>query len=117
MASKMVDRTGIVKSTVHQRASVFIRLAADRFVQIARPTTPKKEGNLSRDVLRTVLGLKGRVEWRKGYATYQERGRRFDGSRPVKNYTTPGTGPKFARKAADQLKKETNIIARLAHLV
>lgn len=117
MASKMVDRTRMIKNTVHQRASVFMRLAADRFVQLARPTTPKKEGNLGRDVLRTVLGLKGRVEWRKGYAQYQERGKRADGTRPVRNYTTPGTGPKFARKAADALKKETNVIARLAHLI
>ena len=49
------------------------------------------------------------IEWQVPYAQYQERGKRFDGSHPVKHYTTPGTGKGFARKAVEKVLTTENI--------
>lgn len=117
MSYKITDHTGAVRSQTIQRASTFLRVAADNILDNAKPNTPKKLGNLSRDVLRRVNGLHGEIEWRKVYAQYQERGMRRDGSRRVRKYTTPGTGPHYAENAVKKVVANTNIIARLAHLI
>lgn len=117
MSVKVDDNTPRIKSDTKQRVSTFIRLVCDNVVDISTPNTPKDKGNLSRDVLKTVQGLHGEIEWRKTYAQFQERGERADGSHKVKNYTTPGTGPHFAENAVKRAVQNTNIIAKLAHLV
>lgn len=128
MSVKITDNTPLIKSQMKQRSSIFLRLACDNVVDNARPNTPKSSGvnkngskaasgNLRNDVLKQVNGLHGTVEWRKVYASYQERGMRADGSRKVKNYTTPGTGPHFAEKAVKKTVENTNIIAKLAHFI
>ena len=49
---------------------------------------PMREGNL-----RTVVDIQSdSITYESPYAQYQYKGMREDGSRPVKNYTTPGTG-------------------------
>jgi hypothetical protein len=49
---------------------------------------PMDEGNL-----RTIVDVKSdSITYESPYAKYQYYGMRADGSRPVKNYTTPGTG-------------------------
>lgn len=111
------DNTGPIYNQTKQRASIFLRTAAEQIVQSSTPGTPRKQGNLRQDVLKVVSGLKGRVEWRKGYAEYQERGSRKDGSRRVRNYTTPGTGPHYAQNAVERIVGLTANIARLAHLI
>ena len=56
--------------------------AMDEFV-------PKRDGNL-----RTVVDLRtNSITYQSPYAEYQYYGERADGSHPVSNYTTPGTGP------------------------
>lgn len=117
MSVKIIDNTGIIKSQTQQRASTFLRVATENILTNAKPNTPKKLGNLSRDVLRRVNGLHAEIEWRKVYAQYQERGRRADGSRVVKKYTTPGTGPHFAENAVKKVIDNINTIARLSHLI
>lgn len=117
MSVKVEDFTSNIISQTEHRASVFLRLLADEIVENARPNTPKDKGNLSRDILRIVTGLHGSVDWRKTYASYQERGSRADGSRKVKNYTTPGTGPHYAENAVEKAVKNSNAIAKLAHLI
>lgn len=49
---------------------------------------PMDEGNL-----RTIVDVKSdSITYESPYAKYQYYGMRADGSRPVRNYTTPGTG-------------------------
>lgn len=50
---------------------------------------PKRDGNL-----RTVVDLQNNsITYEMPYASYQYYGERKDGTRKVKHYTTPGTGP------------------------
>lgn len=116
MSVKVTDNTSLVLSQTEQRANVFLRLVADKIIDESTANTPKKAGNLRRDILKIVSGLKGKVEWRKKYASYQERGMRADGSRRVRNYSTPGTGPHFAENAVKKVVRDTKNIAKLAHL-
>lgn len=117
MSVQVIDFTPDIRNKTKQRASVFLRMICDNVVQISTPKTPRDLGNLSRDVLRQVSGLHGSIEWRKVYASYQERGKRADGSRVVKRYTTPGTGPHFAENAVRRAVENTNAVAKLANLI
>ena len=55
---------------------------------------PMREGNL-----RTVVDIQSdSITYESPYAQYQYKGMREDGSRPVKNYTTPGTGSYWDRR-------------------
>lgn len=113
----VTDNTSKIKMDTKIKTSLFLRLALDEVYDIARPVTPRDKGNLSRDVIRQVLGLKGRIEWRKSYASYQERGRRADGSHVVKNYTTPGTGKLFIRNSIVKVINKTPSLMRKAGLI
>lgn len=115
MPVQVTDNTPELINAFTQRASTFLRVACDALVDEATPNTPKKEGNLSRDVLKTVGGLKATVEWRKVYASVQEQGSRS--GIPFRHYTTPGTGPKFAENAANRIAGMTGNIAKIAHLI
>lgn len=117
MSVKIQDFTGNIKNQTKQKASIFLRIACDKVVETARPNTPKDKGNLRQDVLKQVLGLHATLDWRKVYASYQERGMRRDGTRRVKNYTTPGTAAHFAENAVKEVVAKTNIIAKMANLL
>lgn len=117
MGVKVTDNTDSILGMTQQRASIFLRIIAEQVVDISRPGTPRDKGNLRQDVLKTVNGLKGQIEWRKGYAQYQERGKRADGSHVVKNYTTPGTGPHFAENAVTEVISKSTNIAKQAGLL
>lgn len=55
---------------------------------------PMREGNL-----RTIVDIQAdSITYESPYAQYQYKGMREDGSRPVKNYTTPGTGTYWDRR-------------------
>lgn len=55
---------------------------------------PMREGNL-----RTIVDIQSdSITYESPYAQYQYKGMREDGSRPVRNYTTPGTGPYWDRR-------------------
>lgn len=55
---------------------------------------PKREGNL-----RTIVDIQAdSITYESSYAKYQYRGMREDGTRVVKNYTTPGTGPYWDKR-------------------
>lgn len=104
------DNTGQINGSLQQKASIFLRTMADELVSISKPKTPKKSGRLRMDILKQVLGLKGKVVWGKGYAIYQE-------TKQFRNYTTPGTGPKFAEKSAKELPNRTNNVAKKVGLI
>lgn len=55
---------------------------------------PKDEGNL-----RTIVDIQSNtITYEMPYAKYQYYGIRSDGTRPVQNYTTPGTGPYWDKR-------------------
>lgn len=110
MAVKIIDNTKEINQFFKQKGSIFLRSMADEMQKEAKPNTPKDKGNLRRDILKQVLGLKGKVVWRQNYGVYQE-------TKQYKNYTTPGTGPRFAENAAKSLPKKTNTIAKRVGLI
>ena len=55
---------------------------------------PQRDGNL-----RTIVDIQAdSITYESPYAKYQYYGMREDGSRPVRNYTTPGTGPYWDKR-------------------
>jgi hypothetical protein len=107
---KIIDNTSQIKGSFEQKASVFLRTMAEEMIRISTPKTPKKTGRLRMDILKQVLGLKGKVKWGKNYGVYQE-------TKQFKNYTTAGTGPHFAEKSAKELPSRTNTIAKKVGLI
>lgn len=108
MSVKVTDNTDKVLNRMRQANRVFVRMAAEEVVKVARPITPKKDGNLRSDINITVAGLSGiNIVWNKVYAQYQERGMRKDGSHVVKKYTTGGTGKGFAEKSVKRVVDKT----------
>lgn len=92
------------------QGSIFLRMMADHIVKKSEPGTPKKTGRLRMDVLRQVLGLKGKIVWRKDYAAKMEQ---F----VFRNYTTPGTGPRYAENGVKMAIKDTLKFARMSGLI
>jgi hypothetical protein len=119
MSVKVTDNTRQVQNSIVQKASIFLRFAADEVVEAGRKITPASARNprLRNDVLKQVLGTRAIIKWNKAYAAYQERGMRLDGSHKVRNYTTPGTGAHFAERSVKETIKRTQMIARRAGLI
>lgn len=75
------------------------RMGGDVFI-LSQFKVPFKEGELKSSGEHLRMGrLHRRVQYgekgAQGYASYQHRGMRRDGSRIVRNYTTAGTNKKF----------------------
>lgn len=109
MSVKIVDHSSKIISDFKVKSSIFLRLIADEIVNIATPKTPKNTGRLRSDILKQVSGTKGKIIWGKNYGIYQE-------TKKFKNYTTPGTGPHFAKDAVGLATKKTGATARKAGL-
>lgn len=110
MTVRVIDNHPKIQNDTSQKASIFLRQVADKIVTISTPNTPMKTGELRRGVLKQVLGLKGKVEWKKDYAAKME-------TVQFKNYTTPGTGVDFAKNAVNEVAGETGGIARSSGLI
>lgn len=110
MSVTIQDFTPQIINDMTQKASIFLRQSAEEIVQISTPNTPMKTGQLRRSVLKEVLGLKGKVQWKKDYAAKME-------TVQFKNYTTPSTGPHFAESAVEQVAKKTGGIAKSSGLI
>lgn len=83
---------------------------AETTLSRARMTVPRKTGRLSESG-RVVSDkkLEKKVVFGSSdikYAGYQERGMAIDGSRVVRNYTTPGTGSRYLLNAFESVLKE-----------
>lgn len=104
------DYTVKVSNDLAQKASIFIRLAGEEIVDVSKDNTPMKTGALRRDVLKETLGTKGKVVWTKDYASKQEEIQH-------KRYTTPGTGPHFAKNAVNQVVQNTEKLAKNSGLI
>lgn len=110
MSYKLTDHTVELNTVTLQRANLFLRMFADEVQREAEPRTPKKEGFLRRSVLKEVTGLRGRIKWVKAYAAIQE-------EKQHRTYTTPGTGPHYAKNAINSAVKNTVGIAQKAGLI
>jgi hypothetical protein len=113
---KVVDNTRRIIGDTTVKANIFLRMMADEVERIARPNTPKDLGDLKNNIVKQVLGLKGKIRWAQVYAAYQERGARKDGSHKVRRYSTPGTGAHFAENAIKEAEKRTAKVAKQAGL-
>lgn len=87
-----------LKKTLYRRAETqlpneFIKLYKRNVVS----GTPKKTGALRRSIITQALGTRAEIGWRAPYAQAQEDGGHLGAK--YSNYTTPGTGPHFARNA------------------
>lgn len=84
----------LVKQAETEIPAEFVRLYKKNVVG----KTPMKTGALRRSIITQAIGSRAQIGWRSAYAGAQEAGQHA-GSGPYKNYTTPGTGPHFARDA------------------
>lgn len=110
MGYKVTDNTGNVQNKIRISASIFLRNAAEEIDKIAHPNTPKRGGDLRDKILKEVLGLSGKIKWKMEYAAIQE-------VKQFRNYTTPGTGPRFARNAVEKAVANTQQIAKKSGLI
>lgn len=104
------DNSQSIINDITIKASIFLRTTMDFIDKQSEPRTPKKFGNLRRDKLKQVLGLKGKIVWRKKYASKMEQVQ-------FANYTTAGTGPRFAEKAVKKAVSDTQRLAKAAGLI
>lgn len=96
MSVKTTDNTANVLNDVRAKTSAALRAMLDDIDRTARPVTPKRFGDLSQRVRKQVLGLRATIAWMTPYGVYQE-------EKQFENYTTPGTGPHFARNSVRQV--------------
>lgn len=107
MPTSFRDNTSDTKAKVKVQLSAGMRRLLNGIHETANPKTPKEFGDLRRNVLKQVLGLTGIIQWRQKYALPQE-------EKQFVNYTTPGTGPHFARDAVrSEVKKPHKYFGRL----
>jgi hypothetical protein len=110
MSVKVVDLTPQIQNHTRTQTSLALRFMVDDVDRIANPKTPKRFGNLRRDIFKQVIGQKGYIQWRKEYAIYQE-------TKQYQNYTTPGTGPHFAENAVRKVVANAGSYFRKAKLI
>lgn len=95
-----------VNDQLNTEISIANRLIIEDIHRQANKITPLAlTAQLRGNVKKIVQDRDGIIEWRVPYASYQERGMRYDGSHVVRNYTTPGTGKEFAKKSVDKVLK------------
>ena len=102
MSVKITDNGPAVKIKSNRGINLALRMALEDVDREAFRTTPKKMGNLRKNLRKSVSGKKGTITWSSSYAAYQERGYT---SGPVRKYTTAGTGAHFARNAVRKVGK------------
>lgn len=112
---KVIDLTPPIMVKTARGINLALRMMTDAIDDEAFRKTPKKKGELRKDLHKTVGATKATIRWQPKYAAAQEAGV-IRGSR-VRHYTTPGTGPHFAENAVkkvvnngDHYFKRANVI-------
>lgn len=104
MAVKIENNSARIENQMSTGTGLAIRLMLEDIYKDSTPNTPMKSGDLRLKVTRTMEGdNRGVIEWSSGYAQVQEQGYRNSKKGRVyfRNYTTPGTGPHYAKNAVD----------------
>lgn len=96
MSVRITNNHPKIKASSSSALNLALRMTLDDIDRLAFPKTPKDQGELRKNLKKSVVGHTGTIQWQSRYAVYQERGY---GSGPIRNYTTPGTGPHFAENA------------------
>ena len=115
MSVKIIDNTATVNLQNDLQASLFLRFFLDDVEKNSDPLTPKKEGQLRRGTVKSVLGMKATIIWNKEYAAAQEAG--TTQGHPITHYTTPGTGKAYAKRGVEKAMKNSQSTMRKARLV
>lgn len=93
------------RSNTEMMGGALSRMGRD-IINISKIRVPFREGDLMKSAEDVkVSALHHKVLYNEEYAGYQERGKRKDGSRKVRNYSTPGTGKDFLKGAGKQVKQ------------
>lgn len=114
MSVKITDNSAQLISERNNKVELALRFATEAVYREAEPHTPKKYGNLRANVIRSVVGLRGKIIWDKEYAIPQEAG--ITHGSKMRNYSTPGTGPHFARNAVVKIDRDRDTYLRKAGL-
>ena len=101
MPVTFIDNSNKIKQELTLKIAIANRMILEDIHKESLYITPMKSSQLRRNVTKTVTPetYTGTIIWREPYASYQERGSRYDGSHVVCHYTTPGTGKDFAKKS------------------
>lgn len=103
---------------VENACQIAIRLMMEDVHNLSTPITPYKDNGLRTSVTKTMPSkLVGIMTWNVPYAQYQERGMRADGSRVVKNYTTPGTHAHFVEESVNKVVQRVPNYLRMGGLI
>lgn len=98
MGVKITDNSALTKFKVESDIMVINRFIIEDIHFKSSPATPMKTGDLRLKVDKTTEGKKSVIRWLSPYSAIQE-------NVHFKNYSTPGTGPHFAR---DSVKSTMN---------
>lgn len=102
MSVKVTSNRRQIISETDNMTALALRFMLDAIDREAELNTPKKHGNLRNDKLKRVQGKRGYIAWTKKYASAQE-------NAPLGwDYTTPGTGPNFAKNAVNKVVKNSD---------
>lgn len=100
MSVKVQDNSKTIVANADAKYAIALRNMLKEIGNISEPKTPRRFGNLRENILKQVLGLRGTIVWRQNYAVYQE-------EKKFKNYSTPGTGPHYARDAVKTVVEDS----------
>lgn len=105
---KLNDKSGVWFNHEIEKVEAVLDSMARATINEADMRVPFKDGTL-RDSHRIRKGrMAVAIIYGGGpirYGDYQERGARIDGSHPVKNYSTPGTGKEYLQASGKNVTK------------
>lgn len=101
MSVKITDNTSKINSDKKHASAVALRLMLEDIDREAFARTPKRLGELRKDILKVVNGTTGSITWAVNYAVYQE-------NKSYSHYSTAGTGAHFARNAVNAVVKRSD---------
>lgn len=93
-------------SNVNRDVNIAAALAVRNMLESVRtesePITPKRIGDLRKNIIISMNNTTGSITWHQDYSLYVEK-KRF------KNYTTPGTGPHFAERSVNAVVNNSDV--------
>lgn len=106
------------QKSVDKRGDLLLAKMSSDILVLSQAKVPKKDGDLAASGKKEKRKTKShRVSYGETlsdpYAGYQERGRRKDGSRVVRNYTTAGTGKNYLKDSGSRVISKANQYAKM----
>lgn len=92
---KITDNSGQWFGHQISRMNKALNNMANTILTDSRAIAPKKTGAMRKNAKIEKHYMSISVVYPLPYSGYQERGMEYDGSRVVRHYTTPGTGPHY----------------------